>query len=327
MSSLTAKEQFRVSHADIVKFADEQVNLGRDDVGEYREQVNRLRVELADHIAANPAFDLVKMLHSGSVAKGTALKTINDMDVAVYIKAGAAPGDEAELIDWLAARLREAYPNLKPEQFEPQQHCVTVKFKGTGLDVDVVPILYEGDPDNRGYLITKDTGERVLTSVSLHLEFIRKRKKAQPTHFAQVVRLVKWWARLQKRDRAGFRLKSFLIELIVAYLADRGVSLSDYPSALEQIFAFIVQNRFQRPIVFSDYYSESDVTPDGSPIQVFDPVNPENNVAKQYTAHERDLLLEAAEDALDAIAYAQHAMTKAEVINCWQQIFGVSFKV
>ena len=33
----------------------------------------------------------------------------------------------------------------------------------------------------------------MLTSIPMHLEFIRKRKKAQPDDFAHVVRLVKWW--------------------------------------------------------------------------------------------------------------------------------------
>jgi hypothetical protein len=78
----------------------------------------------------------------------------------------------------------------KPEQFSPQHHCVTVSFKGSGLDVDVVPVLYEGGADDRGYLITKDTGDRVLTSIPLHLRFTRTRKAAHKRHYRQMVRLV-----------------------------------------------------------------------------------------------------------------------------------------
>src|SRR5437763_2096265 len=158
-----------VTNSNIKSYANDSVNLREDDVAEYREQVNRLRERLDKYIKEHPDYGLVKMLHSGSVRKGTALKTINDMDVAVYVRASDAPADEQKLLSWLADRLREAYSNLKPDQFTPQTHCVTVSFRGSGLDVDVAPVLYEGDPDDRGYLITKDTGDRVLTSIRLHL--------------------------------------------------------------------------------------------------------------------------------------------------------------
>ncbi|MCZ7538030.1 MAG: nucleotidyltransferase domain-containing protein, partial [Acidimicrobiia bacterium] len=64
---------------------------------EHRDQVNRLRTSLEKKIAEDPDYALVKMLHAGSVAKGTALKTVNDLDVAVYVKQAAAPvnGDAA----------------------------------------------------------------------------------------------------------------------------------------------------------------------------------------------------------------------------------------
>ena len=74
-----------IGHSEIAAFCFDRVNLKRDDVDEYRAQVNNLRNKLANYIADHPAFDLVKMLNSGSVAKGTALKTFNDMDVAVYV--------------------------------------------------------------------------------------------------------------------------------------------------------------------------------------------------------------------------------------------------
>src|SRR4029450_501992 len=112
-----------VTHALVRDFAKEKINLTRDDVKEYRDQVGRLRKKLEAHIDTHPDYGLVKMRHSGSVAKGTALKTINDMDVAVYVKAEAAPGDERELLSWLEARLKEAYPNHPPQNFDPQDHC------------------------------------------------------------------------------------------------------------------------------------------------------------------------------------------------------------
>ena len=69
----------------------------------------------------------------------------------------------------------------------------------------------------------------IETSIPLHLEFAKKRKQAQPNHFAQVVRLVKFWARRMKQERDGFRFKSFMVELILARLSDCGMDFSDYP--------------------------------------------------------------------------------------------------
>jgi len=212
-----------IQHATIKAFAEERVNLPSETAKKHRAQVNALRERLESHITANPGFALHKMLHAGSVAKGTALRTINDLDVAVYVKREEAPVSDAELVPWLAARLREANPNMKHEQFDDSQpHCVTVRFRGRGLDVDVVPVLYEGDEHNFGYLVDKYTGNRMLTSIPLHLDFIRARKKACPDHFAQVVRLVKWWANQQKIRDKFFKCKSFMVELIVAHLVDSG---------------------------------------------------------------------------------------------------------
>lgn len=316
-----------IVHRDIATFADDRVNLKEDKVKEFRQQVQRLRDKLAEHVNADPDFGLVKMLGSGSVTKGTALSTINDMDVAVYVKAAAAPSNEATLIAWMTERLREAYPNLAADQFEPQHHCVTIKFRGTGLDVDVVPVLYEGDPEDRGYLITKGSGDRVLTSVPLHLKFIRVRKDAQPHHFRQVVRLIKWWARNQKNQRDGFRFKSFMIELICAHLADQGLDMSDYPRALERFFGYVVTTGLRDQIAFTDYYQSSQVSVAAdAPIRIIDPVNPENNVASRYSENDRKAIVEAGHDALDALLEAREADTKGRAVACWQDVLGPSLR-
>lgn len=316
-----------VTHSEIAAFATDRVNLSRDDVADYRAQVSRLRDKLTAYIKDHPGFDLVKMLHSGSVAKGTALKTLNDMDVAVYVKSGSAPQDEASLLDWTAARLREAYGGtISADQVTIAHHCVTLSFRGSGLDVDVVPVLYEGDPDDRGYLIPPSTGARVLTSIPLHLKFIKARKDAQPHHYRQMVRLVKWWAGIQKQGRDDFRFKSFMTELLLAKMVDQGVAMDDYADALFGFFSHVVRTRLAEPVVFTDYYAAGDVVSDGNPVRIYDPVNPVNNVACRYTAADVAVIVEAAEDALDAIAYARRATTKAEAVGAWQEILGTGFK-
>jgi tRNA nucleotidyltransferase (CCA-adding enzyme) len=161
-----------IEHKHIALFAADRVNLPSAKAKEHRDQVNRLRQRLEAKIDADPEYGLVKLLHAGSVAKGTALKTVDDLDTAVYIRAAQAPNDDGGLVVWLADRLFEAAPgNMERDQFEEQDHCVTVNYRGTGLKVDVVPVLYEGEPDDLGYLVNRTTGDRLLTSIRLHLRF------------------------------------------------------------------------------------------------------------------------------------------------------------
>jgi tRNA nucleotidyltransferase (CCA-adding enzyme) len=325
-SSEELTEMF-ISHSHLLLFAEERVNLGRDDVKEYREQVNRLRNKLSDYINEHPDYVLIKMLHSGSVKKGTALKTVNDMDVAVYVKPSDESTDERRLIKWLKDRLREVYPTMKESQFTLQDHCVTVSFEGSGLDVDVVPVIYEGDHDDKGFLIVKDTGERVLTSIPLHLEFIQKRKRDQPNHFAQIVRFMKWWARQRKLEDDSFRLKSFMLELLCAHLADGGLDMSDYPRALERVFAYIASSGLKNRIFFSDNYRETSLPSESrDAIKIYDPVNPANNVAGRYSDGDRVRIVEAAKDALDALTEARYATTKGRAVAMWQVVFGSTFR-
>ena len=100
---------------------------------------------------------------SGSLAKGTPLRSLNDIDMACYISGADTPQEVGDLLEYLAERLRTAFPNFKSDQVTPQTYSVTVSFRGSGLDVDVVPILYDGDPDWYGNLVSQDDGSFLET--------------------------------------------------------------------------------------------------------------------------------------------------------------------
>lgn len=315
-----------VGHKDIVNFAEERVNLPRDEANKLRAQARGLRERLETYLTEHPDFTLKKMLLSGSLAKGTALRSLNDIDVACYISGADAPQDVGKLLDYLAERLRKAYPNFKPEQVKPQTYSVTVSFQGSGLDVDVVPILYNGDPDWYGNLVSQDDGTFLRTSIPRHLEFAKKRKKAQELHFAQVVRLIKFWAKRKKAEDPGFRFKSFMIEMVLAKLCDDGLDFSDYPEALQHFFTYLARSDLREQVAFADYYSLSSIGTFAEPVKIIDPVNAENNVAKLYTRAQADAIVDAALDAGEAIDSALAAPTKQETVRYWQKVFGSSFQ-
>ena len=57
-----------VGHSDILRFAEERVNLPQDKAQEYRAQARRLREKLETYVDEHPDFTLRKMLLSGSLA-------------------------------------------------------------------------------------------------------------------------------------------------------------------------------------------------------------------------------------------------------------------
>ena len=314
-----------VGQTELIRFAEDHVNLPRDLASRYRSQVNNLRERLESYLSEHPDFTLRKMLLSGSLAKSTALKSLNDIDVACYISGADAPSDIRALLDYLATRLRTAFPNFSPDQVKPQTYSVRVSFKGTGLDVDVVPILYDDDPNWHGNLVSQEDGSLLATSIPRHLEFSLKRRKANEKHFAQVVRLVKYWARKEKQERDGFRFKSFMIELLMSHLTDNGEVMSDYANAVQTFFTFIARTDLAEKILFEDYFRRSSAKSFTDRIQIIDPVNLENNVSRLYTSAQAKVIVEAALDAGDAIDAALYAPTKQETVRYWQKVFGSSF--
>ena len=315
-----------VDHADIVRFAEDRVNLPRDKANEYRAQVRRLRERLEAYLGEHPDFSLRKMLLSGSLAKGTALRSLNDIDVAAYVSGPDTPRDVTGLLQYLTERLRKAFPNFSPDQVQPQTYSVTVSFRGSGLDVDVVPILYDGDPQWRGRLVSQDDGSLLETSIPYHLEFARKRKTRHEHDFAQVVRLAKQWVRHVKAERDGFRFKSFMVEMVMAHLSDGGTDFADYPEALQHFFTYLAKSGLRERVVFADYYPVKSVGAFAEPLQIIDPVNASNNVARLYTAAQGEAIADAALDAGDAIDAALAAPTKQQTVYYWQQVFGSSFQ-
>ncbi|RCH54152.1 nucleotidyltransferase [Mucilaginibacter hurinus] len=316
-----------VTHDDIAQFAKDRVNLPKDKADTYRAQAARVREKVTDYVNDHPDFKLRKILLSGSLAKGTALRTLNDIDMACYISGSDAPKDISALLEYLADKLRKAFPNMSADQVQPKTYSVTISFKGSGLDVDVVPILYYDDPDWYGCVVSQEDGSLLETCIPRHLEFIRKRKALQKDHFSQIIRLAKFWVRNMKSENSNFKFKSFMVELIMAKLMDDGVNFSDYPEALQSFFTYIVKSDLKELIAFNDYYKVSQVPTFYERVRVIDPVNPKNNAAKLYTTSQADTITEAALDAGDAIDSALAATTKEKTVYYWQKVFGPSFQI
>lgn len=327
-----------VDHATLAAHAAARINIPPADVAARRAQVGHLRERLEQRISEDPDYDLVRAAPAGSVAKGTATrgrtrKDNSDADLAVYVKAsavGSTAPDECGLLDWTRDHLVGVYGTTKSaDDFAVSDHAVGVTFHSSGLKVDVVPVVYEGDSDWKGYLIPR-SGGRVLTSIPQQLDFVRRRRVRYGPEYTQLIRFVKAWAREQKRLDDRLRFKSFLGELVVAHLAAHGfrgpLDLADHARALEQVFGYIVATGLRDRISFDDCYPTSALpAAGGEPVEVVDPVNPDNNVAHGYTELDRQAIVAAAHDAVDAIAYAAYATSKSAAADAWRRVLGPTF--
>jgi tRNA nucleotidyltransferase (CCA-adding enzyme) len=327
-----------VDHDVLASYAKNKVNVPADDAAKRRAQVNYLRARLETHIAADPGYDLVKLRAAGSTAKHTAIRRRrsegSDADVAAYVRASSVGGvdaDERGLLEWLRDRCIQVYGATKDsEDFVISEHAAGITIRGSGLKIDVAPVLYEGAPDDCGYLITRQ-GDRVLTSVTLHLAFIKSRRDAAGPNYRELIRLLKAWIREAKRNDTDLRCKSFLLELIVAHLWDLGwngepLAVDNYPRAFEQVLGYIARTGLSTPIIFTDFHPETAVTATSDPIQIWDPVNPANNVARTYTEADQQRLVKTATAALEEIAWAAQAPAKGDANDGWRSVFGPGFQ-
>jgi SMODS domain-containing protein len=306
-----------VGHKEIAKFAEEKVNLKSDTASTYRAQAGRVRDHIQRYINDNPGIGFVKTLLSGSLAKHTSLKTLNDIDIALYIKDDKTDIDINDILQWVYDKLSHTYPTT---QIKIDPPCVVISFSGTELDVDVMPVIYDGDENGYGKIFDPYTLETKYTSIPRHLEFITKRRTQQPKDFAQIIRLIKFW-----RDSQGLDFRSFLIELIVSDCADQGIKFTDYPSALLNVFNRILNDDLNERIIFEDYFSKDKFPAKTDLVAIFDPVEPTNNVAENVSKFDLETFLELVENATEQITYAKNATTKEQTVQCWRNVFGPTF--
>jgi tRNA nucleotidyltransferase (CCA-adding enzyme) len=96
---------------------------------------------------------------------------------------------------------------------------------------------------------------------------------------------------------------------------------------MASFFSYLVKSELCERISFTDYYAATKLPgPSSAAMEVFDPVNPENNVTMNYSVTDRQRIVGAARNALDSYGDAKWATNKGDAIDCWQDILGPSFR-
>jgi hypothetical protein len=297
------------------------LRLPADKRKEYHEQVDRLIAELSRTVREKTTIKITKVVKAGSFAKFTILRKTStdpvDVDVVFYISGRSIDHETLQsLNDTIYKLLIEIYPNKDVEDFEIQRKAATVSFVGTGLSVDIVPVMEDPLRPGYGWQFDLQDGSRLQTCAPCQIKFVRDRKN-KDKDFRTLVRLTKKW-----RNHAELKpLKSFIIELLVAHLLDTEGNAVSIEQRFRRILLYIAQSGLKERIQFAENTPPFGTFKD--PVVIIDPVYSQNNVASRITEAERQMIVAAAQNAWEAAHFAS-AEDDTEV---WKEIFGPRFKI
>lgn len=310
-----------LSNTEIRYYDSAVLRLPADKRKEYHEQVDRLISALTKRVHEQSDIKITKVVKAGSFAKYTILRKTSedpvDVDVVFYISGRSVDKESlASLNQLIYDALIKLYPNKTVEDFEIQRKAATVTFVGTGLSVDIVPVIKDTARAGYGWQFDIHDGTKVQTCAPCQIKFVGDRKDKDPD-FRTLVRLAKKW-----RNRVELKpLKSFAIELIMAHVLAKNGKDGSIEKRFRDFLLYIAQSGLKEVITFPEnglvFPSFTD------PVVILDPVCNTNNVASRISEDERKEIVAA---ALDAWETANFASTEDD-IEIWKELFGPRFKV
>ncbi len=311
-----------LTNTDLQYYDGNVLRLSAEKRKEYHGQVDNLIIELRKHITQQSDLKITKVVKAGSFAKYTILQKTNedpiDVDVVFYISGQDVDHSTlADLNELIHKLLIKIYPNKAVEDFEIQRRAATVTFVKSGLSVDVVPVIQDDSNPDHGWQFDRETKEKNLTCAPCHIQFVRNRKE-KDKHYRTLVRMAKRWKNFANPPG----LKSFHIELILAYLIDRDGPTEKIEKRFRDFLGYIAQTKLGERIDFPENASKSKRS-FSDPVVIIDPANHENNVASRITSAEKEKIAQAAHQAWETAHYAS-VQDDEEV---WKEIFGNRFKI
>jgi hypothetical protein len=310
-----------LSNTKLCYYDSNVLRLPADKRTEYHAQVDRLISELSSSLRDKAEVKITKVVKAGSFAKFTILRKTSlnpvDVDVVFYISGRDIDKETLEsLNDTIYDLLIKVYPNKSIEHFEIQRKALTVSFVRSGLSVDVVPVIEDSSRPGFGWQFDRDDPIfRQETCAPCQIKFVRDRK-TKDKDFRTLVRLAKRW-----RNYAELKpLKSFTIELIMAYILDQQGSQGSIEEKFRRFLLYIAQSGLKDQISFPE--NTKPLGTFSNSVVIIDPVYSQNNVASRITEYERKQIVEAAKQAWEA---AHFASTEDDE-SIWKEIYGPGFK-
>ncbi|CAM2187894.1 CBASS oligonucleotide cyclase CdnC [Paraburkholderia sacchari] len=308
-----------LSNTEIRYYDSTVLRLPSDRRKAYHEQVDRLVAALSKKLHEQTDIKITKVVKAGSFAKYTILRKTSedpvDVDVVFYISGRSVSQETlASLSQTIYDALIKLYPNKSVEDFQIQRKAATVTFAGSGLSVDIVPVIEDATRAGYGWQFDIHDGTRVQTCAPCQIRFVRERKNADPD-FRTLVRLAKKW-----RNRIELKpLKSFAIELIMAHVLAKNGTAGTLEKRFRDFLLYIAQSGLKEVITFPE--NGNAVSTFSDPVVILDPVCNTNNVASRISEAERKEIVAAAHEAWETAVFA----STEDDIEIWKELFGPRF--
>lgn len=301
------------------------LHLGKGKRQEFVKQVDNLITELEKKLKDDASFKVTGFKKTGSIIKGTVLKPRGengvDADIAVFLDVSESDKSDVTKLHAIIKKLLAAvYPMKAESDFKVQPRTLGIHFRQSGLDVDLVPVIPIPSQSGFGWQPSSEGGPSIKTNIQGQLDFIAKRKKADP-RFKTIVRIIKHWRNEKEIDA----LRSFAIELIVARIYDKHGAASSLENGIQRFFLYVAQSGLQERIAFPELGNITQFP--YAPVVILDPVNRDNNVTARITEVERQEIVAAALTAWEDISFASQKATQGETIDLWKGVMGRSFTI
>jgi hypothetical protein len=313
----------------------DKIKLQSENMQKYRDQINNLKVKLEGKIKDDQSTGLkvTKFLLAGSWKKRTILKASGDnpIDIDLVLFVGGdenIQNDLEKLHDYIVKYLEEIYPqkDIKRDvDAKGNTKSITIRFSGSGLEVDIVPVVAINKPERYVWQPQRGGGGKYITSIENHLDFSLK-KRQNNTSYTAIVRMLKHWKNYKELKPTDYEggLSSFAIELIVAYLDENDGIESHIEEAIIRFFQFVSSSNFPN-VKFK--HAINSIPSYSTPIYIADDTNNENNAAKKIDQSKWNEIVEEAEKAFDALNYAQSIKTEGSAVEEWKTVFGPTFNI
>lgn len=314
----------KLTNIDLLNFVN-RIKLKPEQKRRYQAQIDNLVGAASDGIRAHGELKVLRVLQTGSWKKGTALRPRDghalDIDLAFFLHVPEAAVDSlAGLHETLLNFLVAAYPNKKRDDFSPGHKTVGLVFRGSGLEVDLVPVVplspeseYVWQPSVSGF------GTKFITSIDGQLRFVQALKERDPS-WSSLVRMLKTW-----RNRQELDLSSFALELLAAHLLITMGPSKNIEDSVIRFFDFLARPGLPS-IVFPQ--GRGAVASEAAyGLYLADPTYNPNNVLERMTSRDWAEIRAKAQDACEILPYAQAKRGRGETIDLWKEVFGPCFNV